>query len=197
MNNPRKTLLCVIAICVGATAAIAADESKEISIVRRDPQDQPPPVKKKLRLIKVGWDPLKNKLKNTTKKINLGFEGGHYTVSALINGTAKARLLIDTGASVVVLPIEYKEYLQFDETKSKHNPIYLKIANGQKIKAWPVVLQNISIGDVTAKNVEAAILSKTVQGFGPTDGLLGMSFLKRYNFSFDFKNKCLMLAEPA
>ena len=68
----------------------------------------------------------------------------------------------------------------------------MKIADGRTVLAIPVMLDTVRIGDAHAENVQAAVLAESLpqQGF---DGLLGMSFLSRFNFQVDYANKKLIL----
>jgi predicted aspartyl protease len=56
-----------------------------------------------------------------------------------------------------------------------------------------VILNKIKINDVEAKNVLAGIILEENSGLMLRDGLLGMTFLKRFNFKIDRKNMKLVL----
>ena len=99
-------------------------------------------------------------------------DNGHYQAEAEINGRS-VHTMVDTGATMVVLTYEDAEtagiYLKdsdFTHTAST--------ANG-KSRIAPVSLDRISIGDITVRNVTAAVAER---GRLQTT-LLGMSFLSR------------------
>ncbi len=96
---------------------------------------------------------------------------GHFRVEAEINGETEA-FLVDTGASLVSFSLETAERLGFDEASLEFNA-RSRTANGLVAIAM-VTLDEVSIGDLTLRNVTAAIRRTRT---GPS--LLGMSFLRR------------------
>jgi len=96
---------------------------------------------------------------------------GHFRVEVEINGENE-EFLVDTGASMVSFSLKTAERLGFDEASLDFNA-RSRTANGMVAIAM-VTLDEVSIGDLTLRNVKAAIRrTKT----GPS--LLGMSFLRR------------------
>jgi aspartyl protease family protein len=95
---------------------------------------------------------------------------GHYHAEAEINGRAIG-VLVDTGASVVALTFEDAEAagLYMSDQDFTHR---IQTANG-KAKAAPVMLDRVSIGDITIRDVRAVVME---QG-SMTVSLLGMTFL--------------------
>lgn len=97
---------------------------------------------------------------------------GHYRVETRINGVRK-RMLIDTGASMVLLPYEVVERLGLDpEDLNFTTPV--TTANGKSTVA-PVMLDSIRIGSIEVFDVPAAIAHPGKLKMG----LLGMSFLDK------------------
>ena len=95
---------------------------------------------------------------------------GHYRVEAHINGV-KNRLLIDTGASMVLLPYEEIGQLGIDPEKLDYRtPV--TTANGKSTVA-PIILDSIRIGPIEVFDVPAAVAHPGRLKMG----LLGMSFL--------------------
>lgn len=127
-----------------------------------------------------------------TKNIGFSREAGSMLVDAVLNEQTKVSLLVDTGASLILLKKEVAKKLGIDLSKEKAD-IEIQVADGRKIKAKYVILKSVKIGDAWAKNVEAAILVNNVSSVSFKDGLLGMSFLKRFNFKFDYSNNRLVL----
>jgi clan AA aspartic protease (TIGR02281 family) len=126
------------------------------------------------------------------KEVALAREMGHMRADVVLNKKVNASLLVDTGASLVIITKATADRLRLD-TNKEGTPIQLQVADGRKIDARYVVLASIKIGDVEAKNVETAVLMDTKQDFGFKDGLLGMSFLRRFNFKFDYNSNKLIL----
>lgn len=95
---------------------------------------------------------------------------GHYRVDARINGRSQ-NMLIDTGASMVLLPYEDVSRLGIDPEKLAFTtPV--TTANGKSTVA-PIVLESIRIGSIEVRNVPAAVAHPGRLKMG----LLGMSFL--------------------
>jgi aspartyl protease family protein len=97
---------------------------------------------------------------------------GHYYAEAEVNGRA-LDVMVDTGASMVALTYEDAEQaglrLRPSDFTSRVNT-----ANGVAAVA-PVVLDRVSIGRITVRNVRAAVCERGRLG----KTLLGMSFLSR------------------
>lgn len=97
---------------------------------------------------------------------------GHYRARAMINGTP-VRMLVDTGATMVLLPYESVRALGIDPESLDYS-LPVITANGKSTVA-PVTLASIRIGPISVVNVEAAVARpgrlKTA--------LLGMSFLEQ------------------
>lgn len=126
------------------------------------------------------------------KEVAMRKDSGHLMVDAVLNKRYDVSLLVDTGASLIVLTPAAAKELRIDISKDG-TPIQLLTASGQKTDARYVVLESVKISDVTAENVEAAVLLDEKQDYGFKDGLLGMSFLRRFNFRFDYdKNKLIL-----
>jgi len=97
---------------------------------------------------------------------------GHYRATAEVNGV-KLRLMIDTGASMVLIPFEQVAEIGIDpDTLDFSMPV--TTANGRSSVA-PIRLSSIKIGPIAVFDVPAAV---TQPGRLKT-GLLGMSFLDR------------------
>lgn len=128
------------------------------------------------------------------KQINLGSvveiaaeSSGHFNAEADVNGRP-IEVMIDTGATMVALSYEDAEragiYLSdADFTRA------VSTANGVA-RVAPVTLDRVSIGDITVRNVPAAVAEP---GRLKTS-LLGMSFLSRLS-RFDMRSGLLTLHE--
>lgn len=111
--------------------------------------------------------------------------GGHFTINAMINDTAKITFLFDTGASMIALTPEDAKRIGID-LKSLNYNFPLSTANGVSWGAR-ITLTKVQIGDIIENNVEA-----TVANGGLDTSLLGMSFLKRLK-QFEIHDNVLTL----
>lgn len=127
-----------------------------------------------------------------SKQINIGDESGHIIVTALLNNKVNATFILDTGASLVVIKDSIARELGINVSSLKRE-VKLKVADGRESTAKYTVLSSVNVQGVEALNVDAAILNNDVQDPGLKDGLLGMAFLKNFNFKIDQRNKSLTL----
>ncbi len=97
---------------------------------------------------------------------------GHYRAEAEINGVP-VMMLVDTGASMVLLPYESVHKLGIDPRTLDYS-LPVTTANGKSSVA-PVTLSSIKIGPIAVFDVEAAVARPGKL----KAGLLGMSFLDR------------------
>ena len=110
---------------------------------------------------------------------------GHFLATAKMNGR-KVEVLVDTGATSVAINKKTARRLGIKLSNSdfKHE---VNTANG-KLKAASVVIDKISIGKVSVKNVRAAVLPDRA-----LDGtLLGMSFLGELSGFYVQNNQLVM-----
>jgi len=131
------------------------------------------------------------------RQVDTTYENGHMIANARINGKVDTRLLIDTGASIVVMSRNIGEKLGLITSSDTQdgkgvNSVELSLADGRKVKAKYVMLESVSIQDARANNVEAAIMLDGKVDM-PYDGVLGMSFLRRFNVQFNNKENRLIL----
>jgi aspartyl protease family protein len=99
-------------------------------------------------------------------------ENGHYHADAEINGRP-VHVMVDTGATMVALTFEDAEnagiFLKDSDFSQKAST-----ANGMS-RIAPVTIDRLSIGDITVRNVKAAVAERGRLQVT----LLGMSFLSR------------------
>jgi aspartyl protease family protein len=95
---------------------------------------------------------------------------GHFMAEGMVNG-AHIRFMVDTGATLVSIPIAEAARLGIDYQKGRAG--YSILADGRRVGSWRVMLDSVTLGDVTLLNVEGSVS----QGSGFP--LLGMSFLNR------------------
>ncbi|MFA4889549.1 MAG: retropepsin-like aspartic protease [Candidatus Omnitrophota bacterium] len=129
---------------------------------------------------------------NKDKKTEFAEDAKNIIVYATLNNKASAKLIFDTGASLVILKKKMADKLgiKFSELKSDAK---LTLADGRKVNAKYIILEKVKVENAEADSVEAAIMLDEVSDVASGDGLLGMSFLKKFNFKIDHKNKKLIL----
>ena len=113
--------------------------------------------------------------------------GDHFLVDARINNAKPVRLLIDTGASMTILtPAALdRSGIRYSKTGVQH---VFNTANGQ-VTASVYRLDSLSVDDWQVSNLEIGVLD--LAGSPSIDGLLGMNFLKHFQFFID-QNQALM-----
>ncbi len=98
------------------------------------------------------------------------------TVKAEINGV-RGLFILDTGASYLSLKSSFADRAKIPQTGSE---ITLMTANGQ-VKAKLSKADKVMLGKLGATNVPVAIQNVDDKSYGAgVDGLLGMSFLSRF-----------------
>lgn len=132
---------------------------------------------------------------NDFKKDIIGYtaEGNQVIVGALINDIALTRLVVDTGASIVIISKETADRLGIPPEEGEAEEIEIIMANGTSVNARPVTLKSIKVDDAEVRDVRAAILENNA--VGAADGLLGMSFLSNFIISVDTSSNKLILEQ--
>ncbi len=98
----------------------------------------------------------------------------HIVVETVVNGQ-RAALLLDTGASFVSLSSSFANKAGIEATANSH--IKLQTANGV-VSAKTAVAETVAVGAAKAQGVTVVIHDSGSSGI---DGLLGMSFLARFD----------------
>jgi len=97
------------------------------------------------------------------------------------------RMVLDTGASLTVIPWSAAEALGFDPTKSGHR---VRFMTGSGMEFGPVVtIKAIGVLGVRVTNVP--VLCHDLPQRSLVDGLLGLSFLKHCRLAIDFRGGIL------
>ena len=113
--------------------------------------------------------------------------GDHYIVEVVLNGSITVNLMVDTGATMVVLSDRIGKRLGV-HSNSDLPKIGMNTAGG-KVEAPLFVLDSVKIGSAEVLNVETT----TNPYMGDMDGLLGMSFLGEFKVEMDRQNGKLTL----
>ncbi len=112
---------------------------------------------------------------------------GHFNAEVEINGR-RLEVMVDTGATAVALTYEDAERAGIFLRPSDFTHT-VQTGNGVA-RVAPVVLDRVSIGDITVRNVRAAVSER---GRLPIS-LLGMTFLSRLS-RFDMRSGTLLLQQ--
>lgn len=127
----------------------------------------------------------------STEEIPVEQEAGGLLVTALINGRAHGRFLVDTGAFGVILTHAFADQLGLDWRALPTSSVIL--ADGTRVQARSLRLESVQVGRFRVPDVHAAILPSA--GKAHTDGLLGMSFLRHFNMTLDGQSGRMVLRE--
>ncbi len=114
-------------------------------------------------------------------------DNGHFFAQIYLNGEP-VDVLVDTGATHVALRYEDAMAIGLDVKDSDYT-LVAKTANGSA-KAAPVTLDEVRIGDIIIRNVEATIGQPGTKFIT----LLGMTFLSKLS-RVDIRGKELVLVE--
>ena len=126
------------------------------------------------------------------KKVAFSKDSLNIAIQARLNNKVDAQLVMDTGSTLVVIKKEIAEELKI-KSDGANPEIKLILADGRETHARLITLESVQVEGVEAKNVEAAVMLDEITDPGFKDGLLGMSFLKRFNFKVDNREKKLIL----
>ena len=97
---------------------------------------------------------------------------GHYRADAIVNGVGM-RLMVDTGATMVLIPYEQAAAIGIDPNEIDFS-VPVMTANGRSTVAQ-ITIASIVVGNIVVRDVQAAV----AQPGKLQTGLLGMSFLDR------------------
>lgn len=111
----------------------------------------------------------------------------HFRLDAQVNGQ-RVPFLVDTGASIVAIDRRTAEAIGIDIDSLSYSA-RIQTANGVA-RAAPVRLDEIRVGDIERRNVQAVV----TEGEGIGIDLLGMSFLGTLS-SVDFRGDRLVLTD--
>ncbi|MBN1913743.1 MAG: retroviral-like aspartic protease family protein [Candidatus Omnitrophica bacterium] len=165
---------------------------EEIASISRSSDEEAQNIRQQWQAQKNKAEEERAKKERAPKGIDLHKGKNYLGVDVLLNNRVGASLVIDTGASLVVLLHKTAEKLGlvFGEREKK---LQMQLVDGRKIDARYIILDSIKIQDMEAREVEAAVLLEDIDDPSLNDGLLGMSFFKKFNFKIDQKNKKLIL----
>ena len=130
-------------------------------------------------------------LKSREGKLLIRFRPGSRTipVTARIGGTLDQSFLIDTGSSVVTVPVETVHRLGIDLSASLPRRLFYSATGAQN--AVEVTLPSIEIDGWALTDIKALVVDLPGQ---PGIGLLGMNYLRNFRLDLDTDKGLLTLA---
>jgi len=114
-------------------------------------------------------------------RMPLESERNQIVVTARLNGTVDARLLVDTGATIVSISETLAKQLRLPLLEDQ--AIELTVADGSKREGKSVILDSVEVLGMKVGSV-AAVAVPSPPGPG-LDGLLGMSYLMEFGVQID------------
>jgi aspartyl protease family protein len=108
-------------------------------------------------------------------------------VTLIYKQTRRIQMALDTGATYTMIPWDIAEALGYEPALSKRK-VTITTASGVE-KAPLLTVDTISVLGKEAKNVECVV--HDLPEISRVDGLLGLSFLKRFKVCLDFRNGIL------
>jgi clan AA aspartic protease (TIGR02281 family) len=122
--------------------------------------------------------------------IPLHRSGNHFIVDARSAHGRSMRLLIDTGASLTILTTDVLEQRGIGYQNTGRYGVF-NTANGP-VRAPIYKLDSLSVGDWQVNQLEVGVLD--FSGGSNIDGLLGMNFLRHFQFFIDQNEALLRLS---
>ena len=117
--------------------------------------------------------------------------GDALLVDAVLGGSLKSRLVVDTGAMLTVISTAVAKQLGLDLNNAAVIP--LRSVSGTFLAPLTKV-RSIGMGDATVRDVEVVVHDIA---FGEGVGLLGMSFLGDFQVTINAEKRAMILAELA
>ena len=127
---------------------------------------------------------------NFAAAVSLQALGNQFLVDAWLNNSQAAVLLLDTGASLSIISRRLLEALRIPY-QSADRSAWFSTAGG-RIRAPVITLDSIALDGVVVENIEVGVIDEfDNQQF---DGLLGMNFLRHFEFFIDQNENRLKLS---
>lgn len=117
-------------------------------------------------------------------------KGGHLVVKGILNGTVPVDFMVDTGATLILIPLPLARELGI--RLGPDSPIIVAtVATGEPVVNYLVSLDQLKIGPVTLSHVLALISSHE-----KAPALLGQNFLQQFKIAFDNQKGVMLLEDP-
>jgi len=135
---------------------------------------------------------LKIEEENKPKAVTFSHDLQGIVVGVLLNDKVSAKMVLDTGSTLVMITKDVAQKLGIDLSDALPD-LKAQVVDGRTVNVKRVIIETMEVQGVVAKNVEGAVLLDETGDLSFGDGLLGMSFLNRFNFKVDQKEKKLTL----
>jgi tetratricopeptide (TPR) repeat protein len=128
----------------------------------------------------------------TATSVPVEVVGNAMLVHVTVNGTQRALMLVDTGASITAIrPLVLRRLgLTVPSTAPRRR---VAVVSGETLNV-PLVVLDLQVGDARVQNVSTAVV-EAFPAEPDVDGLLGADFLQRFKVSLDRSSRRLSL-EP-
>jgi clan AA aspartic protease (TIGR02281 family) len=115
---------------------------------------------------------------------------GLIVVAVVLNERVKAKMIVDTGANIVVVTEDVSGRL--DREPSSQGEVARLLTNCGEVEGRQLTIRKIALGDAWKENVPSIVALNTValKGF---DGLLGLSFLADFKMMIDYQRSLILL----
>lgn len=168
-------------------------EKEKIVGVHRSDAAESRALQKQLALIKQNSDKARRRRIGAPVTVKLYDDGnGHFFVKARLNDRYDAELVLDTGASTIVLSKALARKMALDKDP-KYETAQLKVADGRTSEGRYLLLSSVEVEGARAEKVGAVFAVGRFDSGYLKDGLLGMSYLNRFGFHIDFQRKIMTL----
>jgi clan AA aspartic protease (TIGR02281 family) len=121
-----------------------------------------------------------NEVVGSLEVVPLKGSGNHFVVEAVLNEQTRVNLLVDTGAAMTILDQRVLREMGYNLNGNK--PVLFSTANGV-VEAPVVSIDQLKLGGASIGPLSVGALPLSMKN--GIDGLLGMNFLKRYDFRID------------
>jgi len=102
-------------------------------------------------------------------------------IEVTLNKTVTRSMILDTGASLVVIPADLAKSMELVPGKDDAT-VRLTLGDGKVVEAKHMLLKSVRVGSFTVENVDCAVLPAVLVAAEPA---LGGSFLKHFTYKLD------------
>jgi clan AA aspartic protease (TIGR02281 family) len=128
--------------------------------------------------------------KHYATEVSLRALGNQFLVDALLNNAQNAVLLLDTGASLSIISPKLLRRLGIPY-KSAGRTAWFSTAGG-RIRAPIITLDSLALEGLVVENIDVGVIGEFDNN--QFDGLLGMNFLRHFEFFIDQNDRKLQLS---
>ena len=181
-----KNIIPIIAVSIASAYGLQAYLEHRATLEDKEPVETAQVQKKQRTQVANIQQPTSEPIYGRKARLKMD-NRGHFVTNAKMNGRT-VEVLVDTGATSVAINKKTARRLGI-MLKASDFKYTVNTANGTT-KAASATIDRIQIGNVTVKNVQAAVLDDKAL----SSTLLGMSFLGQLR-SFEVKNQELLLVQ--